>query len=155
MSASARDVHGQVFPDIVYHTSDILWHDVGSNRLKCSKLLHHRSNVICSPETDGIELALDSLDELALSMTGIKGKGFRGRILSATLSCKIHSYSLVRGTFTIMWMWSLSGCVRKILKTVLEGPNLSANFERSCPRSPIRSTRVSSGSAAIELESLS
>jgi hypothetical protein len=76
-----------------------------------------------------------------------------GRILSATLSCKIHSYSLV-GTLTIMWMTSLGGCVGKILKTVFEGPNVFANFERSGPRTSIRSMRVSSGSAAIGLESL-
>ena len=77
-----------------------------------------------------------------------------GRVLSATLGCKIHSYSLICGAFTIMWMLSLRGCVGKILKTVSEGSNLSANSERLCPRGPIRSTRVSSGSAAIELESL-
>ena len=66
---------------------------------------------------DEVELALDWLDVLGLivaeiaetrsSMANcvelIKGKG-KGRILSATLSYKIHSYSLVRGTFTIMWM---------------------------------------------------
>ncbi len=126
-------------------------------------MLSYGDCVPCSPE-DETELALDSLDVLGLIVADeiaetrivelIKGKGVRGRILSATLSCKIQSYSLVRGTFTIMWMYSLGGCVGKTLETVLEGSNLSANFERSCPRSRIRSTRVPSGSAAIELESL-
>ena len=112
------------------------------------------SNVICSPETAGIELVLDSLDKLALSMTEIKGKGFRGGTSSATLNYKIHSYSLVRGTFTMMWMYLLSGCVGKILKTLSTASNSSANFERSSPRSLIRSTRPLR-LAAIELESLS
>lgn len=117
--------------------------------------------IACSP--DEPELALDSLDVLGLIVADekesawqimelIKEKDFRGRFLSATLSCKAHSYSL--RTFTIMWMYSLGGCVGKILKTVLEGPNLSANFERSCPRSSIRLARVLSGSVAIGLESL-
>jgi hypothetical protein len=48
-------------------------------------------------------------------------KFVEGRISSATLSCEIRSYSLVRVTFTIMWMRSLGGCCGKILKTVLKG----------------------------------
>ena len=87
-------------------------------------------------------------------MQQMSGKFLGGRISSATLSCEIRSYSLVRGTFAIMWMQSLEGCVGKILNTVSEGSNLSANFERSSPRSLIRSTRVSSGLAAMEFESL-
>ena len=39
------------------------------------------------------------------------------------------------------------------MKMVFEGSNLSANFERSSPRNPIRLTRVLFGSAAMGLES--
>ena len=84
----------------------------------------------------------------------MKGKGFRGKTLSATLSCKIHLYSPVRGAFTIMWMQFLGGSVEKILKTLSTASNSSADFERSSPRNPIRSTRVWRGLAAMGLESL-
>ena len=81
-----------------------------------------------------------------------------GKKASGRLVCdqgKLHSYSRVRGHVTIMWIWSLRGCVGKILKRVSVGPNLSANFKKSCPRTSIRLTRESSGSAAMGLESLS
>ena len=67
MSASARDVHGQIFLAALRHTIDVLWHAADSSGLKSYELLHHvGSNITYSLEVYGTELALDSLDELGL-----------------------------------------------------------------------------------------
>jgi len=56
----------------------------------------------------------------------------------STVEFYLHSPVARTGGFTIMWMMVGSGRLEKILERLSVGSNLSANFERSFPRIPIR-----------------